>query len=252
MTSPIKATRATITLGDIEVDGYQLPDGAYKVSTQTFKDTLDSLIGDSTGKKYLKPILEASCSIVKNVKIEGYNRSIVMYGLDTFSEVIAAYASLGNKKAIAILIACMSETLERRFDNAFGILRSEEERNARFIARKDSILQRHFWTDTIKWYIDTHPELSDNSKKFLYPNVSNTLNSELFGMTAKEIRLHLDMDASENVRDCICPTLLPDVTFVEKYAATRVKQGLEPMQAIKEAVVFCNYDVRDPKTGLAV
>lgn len=32
MTDPIKATRATIPIGSIEVDGFQLPDGTYRMS----------------------------------------------------------------------------------------------------------------------------------------------------------------------------------------------------------------------------
>jgi hypothetical protein len=38
-------------------------------------------------------------------------------------------AHRGNKQALAIVDALMAETLERRFDTAFGITRTEEERN---------------------------------------------------------------------------------------------------------------------------
>lgn len=180
-----KATRATILLGDQEIEGYQMPDGSYKVSTQTLKDTLDSLIGNSTGKKYLKPLLEASKSMVQ-ARIEGYSRLICLYGLDTFSEVVAVYAKLGNPKAIAILIACVAESLERRFDNAFGVKRTEEERNQRLQSRRDGIVSRHFWTDTIEIYIETHPDVSDNYKKFIYIHVSDLINNAVLGTTAKK------------------------------------------------------------------
>jgi hypothetical protein len=129
---PIKAVRATIKLGEIEFEGYQLPDGTYKVTAQTFKETLGALIGNSTGKRHLKPLLEASPSIVEHVKIESYNKPVVMFGIDTFTEVVGAYARLGNQKAIAMLIACANETMERRFDNAFGVAKTEEERQTKF------------------------------------------------------------------------------------------------------------------------
>ncbi|MDY7014099.1 MAG: hypothetical protein SVX43_10985 [Cyanobacteriota bacterium] len=32
MTDPTQATRATVTIGSIEVDGFQLPDGTYRMS----------------------------------------------------------------------------------------------------------------------------------------------------------------------------------------------------------------------------
>jgi hypothetical protein len=234
----IKAIRAIITLGDIHIDGYQLPDGNYKVSTQTFKDTLNSLIGDSTGKKYLKPILEASKSIVQNVKIDGYNRPITMYGLDTFSEVVAAYAQLGNQKAIAILVACMSESLERRFDNAFDIIRSEQERNERFIMRRDGIVSRNFWTDCIDAWMLEHPELvSENYKRFIYINVSDMVNKAVLGTTAKKFRESLELPEEIPTRDYLTTEQLKQIDTIEKAAGMRVKRdNLCPKQAVKDVI----------------
>jgi hypothetical protein len=48
-------------------------------------------------------------------------------------EVVGAYwlwqAARGNKKALSLVMALLTETLERRFDSAFGVTRTEEERN---------------------------------------------------------------------------------------------------------------------------
>jgi len=42
MTNPIKATRATIQLGDIELDVFQMPSGEYRYSmTQAFISIAD-------------------------------------------------------------------------------------------------------------------------------------------------------------------------------------------------------------------
>ncbi|MFM7600808.1 MAG: hypothetical protein ACKO7R_06375 [Pseudanabaena sp.] len=38
-------------------------------------------------------------------------------------------SSQGNQKALALVWALLSESLERRFDNAFGVVRTEQERN---------------------------------------------------------------------------------------------------------------------------
>lgn len=50
-------------------------------------------------------------------------------------EIVRKYwlyqASRGNKKAIALCDVLMAETLDRRFDRAFGIARSEDEWNQR-------------------------------------------------------------------------------------------------------------------------
>ncbi len=48
-------------------------------------------------------------------------------------DVVTAYwlyqSSQGNQKALALVWALLSESLERRFDNAFGVVRTEQERN---------------------------------------------------------------------------------------------------------------------------
>lgn len=41
----------------------------------------------------------------------------------------------GNKQALALVMALATETLERRFDTAFGVTRSEQERNERLQER---------------------------------------------------------------------------------------------------------------------
>ena len=54
-------------------------------------------------------------------------------------EVIRRYwlyqASRGNKKAIALVDALMAETIDRRFDAAFGVTRTEQERDDRLSAQ---------------------------------------------------------------------------------------------------------------------
>ena len=74
----------------------------------------------------------------------------------------------GNVIADAIIDAVLIEAIERRADAAFGVQRSEEERNQRFKARVDGIATRRTLTDAIKDFISTHPELSDNAIKFMY------------------------------------------------------------------------------------
>jgi hypothetical protein len=249
MSIPYKALYTTTKVGDQEIGGYLMPDGEVRLS----KKQVCEILG--IAPKRLSQLLEKKVALtlmpqgLTVVRISTENAKIDSISIDDFCNFSTVALTSGYEKAIGFAGASMARTIEQSLLSEFGIIQTKTEANERFIARKDSILQRHFWTDSIKWYIEQHPELSDNSKKFLYPNVSNALNQALFGMSAKEIRILLDMSASENVRDCIAPSLLPDVAFIEKYAATRVKQGLEPMQAIREAVAFCNYSIRCPKTG---
>ncbi|MFZ4664859.1 MAG: hypothetical protein ACOYME_00350 [Prochlorotrichaceae cyanobacterium] len=47
----------------------------------------------------------------------------------------------GNKQAISLCVALMTETLERRFDSAFGVSRSEQERDQRLSDRLQRLQQ---------------------------------------------------------------------------------------------------------------
>lgn len=132
-----KAIKATIKLGGIELDCYQMPDGHYGFSQNQMKEQLQILPGDRTGKKYLKPLLEARPSLVEVIKLEGNNATAKVLHIDLFKEAVGVYAVLGNARCLSILTACFAEALERRADAAFGVIRTEQERNDKIEARID-------------------------------------------------------------------------------------------------------------------
>lgn len=140
---PQKAVRATITLGDIELDCYQMPDGDYWFSQNQMKQQLQILPGDSTGKSHFKPLLAASPSHVESTKIVGNNATAKVIHIELFKKVVLAYAKLGNESCSAVMEACFAEALERRVDSAFGKVRTEQERNERVKARVQHKTQFH-------------------------------------------------------------------------------------------------------------
>lgn len=246
MTKQIKkAITIQIELGDRELNCLQLPNGDYAVAAFQILEFFGIDNVQNNASRDVKRILgKDSDNVILSVKTDIRPRALPVLNLTQVGLVALQLAFKGNKEAQAYLVACQAESLERRIDLALGVIRQEQERNERFIARRDAVLQRHYWVDTIKWYLDNHPELSDNYRKFIYPNVSDKLNKALFGKTAKQIRAELDMDKSEAVRDCINPEYLPDIQFLEKYSATRVRQGLNPYQAIDEALAFMQLEIR--------
>jgi hypothetical protein len=147
MTESIKATRASVQIGALEVDGFMLPDGSYRMSQtqaaeavglsrRNVSDFLRSnAIKALLGEGYTGTILER-----EEIEIEpepgkrGQSRFMAMP-----LEIVSAYwqwqSHRGNKKALALCIALMTETLERRFDTAFGVTRTEQERNERLQER---------------------------------------------------------------------------------------------------------------------
>lgn len=134
MTDSVKATRATVTLGSIVIDGFMLPDGAYRMSLTQAAETVD--LGVQNASDFLRS------KALKSLAGEGYTPQTFeietedqVRGQGRFRglplEIVRKYwlyqASRGNKKAIALCDVLMAETLDRRFDRAFGIARSEDE-----------------------------------------------------------------------------------------------------------------------------
>lgn len=143
MTESIKATRATVTIGNLTIEGFMLPDSSYQMS-QT-----QAALAVGLGVQNVSDFLKSKA--FKSLSGEGYTPQISEIEPDETQqrggsrikalplEVIRRYwlyqASRGNKKALALVDALMAETIERRFDDAFGVSRTEQERNDRLSGR---------------------------------------------------------------------------------------------------------------------
>lgn len=136
MNDSIKATRASIQIGDLSVDGFMLPDGSYRMSqTQTAeavgKD--ESNARKFLGSKGIKALLgrnytPGSIEVDSSGQVRGQTR-INALPLEVVSAFWVWELSKKNKQALALVMAMTIETLTRRFDVAFGVERSEDEYN---------------------------------------------------------------------------------------------------------------------------
>jgi len=138
----VKAIRATVQLGALSIDGFMLPDGSYRMSqTQAAESVekpeinarrfLDSkAIKALLGKDYTPDTID----IESEAQRRGQSRFNALP-----LEVVTAYwfnqATQGNKQAMSLVWALLTESLERRFDQAFGVTRTEGERNTRLSER---------------------------------------------------------------------------------------------------------------------
>ena len=197
---------------------------------------IDNVHGNAS--RDVKRMLEGtSDNVISKEKTDLRPRSIPVLTLEAVGIVAAKLTAKGDKEALAYLIACQAETLERRIDHQLGIIRAEKERNERFAIRRDSILSRNFWTDCIDNYIKTH-DVSENYKRFIYVHVSDYLNKALFGMTSKQIRRHYDIGVN-SPRDYFPSDTLKLVDTIEKATAVRVKNNdVCPKQALKDVVMM--------------
>ena len=92
MSESIKATRATVAIGALTVDAFMLPDGSYRMSQAGAAETV--------GKDEINARRFLTSKSINAIRGEGYTPDSI--------EV---------------------ESLSESFDNAFGVIRSEQERN---------------------------------------------------------------------------------------------------------------------------
>lgn len=147
MTDLTKATRAPLQVGPLTVDGFMLPDGTYCMSQTQVAEAVgltERNARDFLQSKALKSLLGEgytdAISQRQEVEMEGEagkrgaSRFIAMP-----LEVVTAYwlwqAFRSNKQALALCMALMTESLERRFDVVFGVERSPLEYNDRTTQR---------------------------------------------------------------------------------------------------------------------
>jgi hypothetical protein len=146
MTDSVKATRASVTLGSITIEGFMLPDGAYRMSQTQAGEAVGverRNVSDFLRSNALKALLgdgyTGTISDREEIEIEsepgkrGQSRFLSMP-----LAIVAVYwlwqSHRGNKQALTLCAAMLTETLERRFDRAFGIARSEDEWDQRLSA----------------------------------------------------------------------------------------------------------------------
>ncbi|MBF2088482.1 MAG: hypothetical protein IGR90_06190 [Synechococcales cyanobacterium K32_A2020_035] len=132
------ARRSTVQIGAIAVEGFMLPDGSYRMS--------QTQAAECVGKPQRNAGRFLESKGIKSLRGEGYTPDTIEVesseqgrGQTRFNalplDVVSAYwlweSFKGNQQALALCYALMTETLERRFDAAFGVERSEQDRDER-------------------------------------------------------------------------------------------------------------------------
>jgi hypothetical protein len=143
----------TVTVAGYPIDCVMKPHGGYAIFVRQMKDNFGIEVSDSTGKKYLKPLVDKDLNRLSSMKVrtqDGAVRTVKAYDIELFMEAVAVYAGLGNDRCLALLIALATETLERRLDAAFGVKVSEQDRERKAATRAQSIVTRRTLTDRLK------------------------------------------------------------------------------------------------------
>ena len=133
-----KATRAEVSIGPLSVEGFQMPDGTYRMSQTSAARAVElgrQNVSDFLRSKAIKRLLGKgyTCQI-SEIEVDSELQSRGQARINALPlEAVNAYwhwqSHRGNKAALALVMALATETLERRFDSAFGVSRSEGEYN---------------------------------------------------------------------------------------------------------------------------
>lgn len=149
-TESVKAIQATIYLGDIPLDVYQIPNSGYKLYAKSVTNVIDrqgrDLLDFLRGKS-LQALPFKGYNLVKaeSVEVKGRGGFIKPIPVKLATSYWFYRAIKGNIKAQALAQACMAESIERRADKAFSIKRSEAEYNQRLGKFWEEIVAENRW-----------------------------------------------------------------------------------------------------------
>ena len=178
----IKAERTTVDVGEIQINAYMLPDGTYRLAGRNVTDAVekhDSSLRETMGVRSLKALPHADLSLSEVRANTG--ETFVPVAIEDAVAYWAIMASKGNVKALAIVVALATESLERRADRAFGIQRTEQERDERMKLRVKRITAFRAWTDCIKEWQELRGIYGTPKGKKQYADLVRMVNLQLFG-----------------------------------------------------------------------
>ncbi|MGB7313116.1 MAG: hypothetical protein WA939_09305 [Nodosilinea sp.] len=134
-----KAKRSTAAIGPQSIDGFQMPDGSYRMSITGAAEAILLTVSNASvflRSKAIKASLgNDSTPRISDIEVESTEQitgqtRIRALPLDVSIVYWHWQSHRGNKQARQLCMVLATETLERCFDAAFGVDRSESDRNA--------------------------------------------------------------------------------------------------------------------------
>jgi hypothetical protein len=254
-----------ITIGGIPLPVYMDSDGEYRWSMRQASKT----VGFNEG--WLSDTLRTEGNALKRLKGYGFKGDIVEFqgqgfiegnliSTEDFMAMIVYAAVIGmRKQAIALLAAALYETLERRADHAFGIVRDEDEYIQKFEFRHASILLNKDLRSAIGEWIEQNQEsLQEYTKRYsikggqrgIYATALGKIYQLLFGRNKKEINELLDVKHYETPKNNVEVTQLQRIAQIEDLASKYIRRkGMNPIDAINQAAEALMIDMEEPRLG---
>lgn len=228
----VKAMVAQVNFGFTQIEGLMLPNGGYAISATQVAEKFQ--FDQNQASRSIKRILGNDFQFDQTTS-ELNPKKVNVLSIEQFSKLVVELNGRGDKAAKAFIEAALFESIERRFDAAFGVVVSERERNDLLKARFEGVMTRRTLTDAIKDY-GIRNDKSEGYKKFVYPNVTECLNKALFGKSAKELQSDRKC---KTTRDGLVKSEVIDLDHCERTAMLLIdRRNVEPLEAMKQAVAL--------------
>ena len=208
-----KAIVAHIKYAGQEFEGLMLPDGTYAISFTQVRTLLELPVRQDNLVRDLKALLPKDFPFVK-ASTELNSRKIWILTLDQFSVLLALLAHK-NTKALQFILASTTEKLERIFDNAFGQIVDERERELRFAARMSSKATFKPLMDELKKHGFTadHPDTKYRYQYYIW-------------------RFQTALGIKSGTRDEISADQLMDIVSAQSTLKGMIMAGTPPLDAL--------------------
>jgi hypothetical protein len=254
-----------ITIGGIPIPVYTDGDGEYRWSMRQ----ASKAVGFNEG--WLSDTLRTEGNALNRLKGYGFKGDIVEFqgqgfiegnliSTEDFMAMIMYAAVIGvRRQAIALLAAALYETLERRADHAFGVIRDEDEYIQKFEFRYASILLNKDLRSAIgEWIQDNQTSLQEYTREYsvrgghrgIYASALGKIYQLLFGRNKKEINELLDVKYYETPKNNVDVTQLQRIAQIEDLAAKYIRRkNMNPLEAINAAAEALMIDAEEPRLG---
>jgi hypothetical protein len=230
----LTAAIAIVQIGYVKFEGLMDEEGNYYVAVPQLV-TLD-LIPPDRSLKQLQAIHSNAFQTHVKLKTALHPKAVNAIPLRDLEGLILELAIKGNQAAIDLARMLVGLSLQQVFSDAFGIKFEQEERQKWLKTRQAGKQVRYSLTDAIKWWLENN-EVSDNTRKWIYANCSDAVNLGLFGRKASKLCVDLQVPDKNKLRDALTDKELLWLSEIEHLAARLIiKQGWEPVPAVKEAI----------------
>jgi hypothetical protein len=263
---PIQVKSKDITVGGIPIPVYMTPDGEYRWSMRQ----ASKAVGFNEG--WLSDTLRAKSSAFARLQGYGFKQDLVEYqgqgfiealliSTENFMAMIMYAAVIGQRKeAVSLMAAALYETLERRADHAFGIIRDEDEYIQKFEFRQASILLNKDLRAAIGDWIErnTSETLQEYIRDYsirggqrgIYAVALGRIYKNLFGMQKRSINEVLDVKPYQTPKDNVNVTQLQRIAQIEDLSSKYIsRKNMNPIAAIDAAVEALMIDREEPRLG---